>query len=111
MSFLKNIFGRNETAAKPQISSAEKRVQKMRARLDAKRAESFNRDSAIRGNDKISSARDYLARSLGKAEGSKYGTSVGRLNKNANGSASPNTPRPTLPPTLPPKLPPIRPRT
>lgn len=84
MSLFKSLFAKKPET--PVMSHGEARVQKMHARIDAMRADSFKRDESIRGEEKISS---------GEAEGaSEYGTSVGRLK--AGGAA-----------TLPPKLPPI----
>jgi len=110
MGFLKGIFGQSSG---PSISSSQARVQKTEARMEAMRKGAVqSKDSQVRGQVQASSARDFVARSLGKQNAPTQGTSLGRMGPGGGGTNPFGTGvRPTGGgmPTLPPKLPPMRP--
>lgn len=78
MGITSGWFGSSKPA-KPTLSHAEQRAEKMEARIEGLRKGGLSRDSQIRGSSGATSARDYLAQRLGKAPGPTRATSVGRL--------------------------------
>jgi len=95
------------------VSPSQARVQKTEARMEAMRTGAVqSKDSQIRGQVQVSSARDYVARSLGKQNAPTGGTSLGRMGPGGTGTNPLGTGIRSTGggmPTLPPKLPPMRP--
>jgi hypothetical protein len=98
MGFLKDLIG--SSASTPAVPASQARVQKTETRIEAMRKGAVSsKDALVRGQVQVSSARDYVARSLGKQNAPTRGTSLARLGSSPSG----------MNPFTPPRLPPIRP--
>ena len=96
MSLLSGLFGKNPVSSP--VSRAAARTAKMEARIEGlRKGSATSKDAQIRGAAQATSARDYLAKSLGKSPGPSRASSVGRLTESGSMSFG-STLAPRLPP-------------